>query len=120
MRMKDARPRRTRLLSVRMTPAEYDTLQSKADAVGIEISNLVRSMILDSDRREPHRRKTPDTVALGKAIASLNKVGGLFNMIAKQANLVGDLTSFQEAQADRARLAEAVGAIMAALGELGR
>lgn len=118
--MKDAPSRRTRLLSVRMTPDEYASLQNKADAAGVEVSILVRSLILDPAKREAHRGKTPDTAALGNAIASLNKVGGLLNQIAKQANLVGDLSSFREAQEDRARLAEAVRAIMAALGDLGR
>jgi len=118
--MKDARPRLTDHINVRVTADEYAEVRARAKAANVEWSVFVRSLLLDPSKQQRARRKTPDTVALGQALASLNKVGGLLNQIAKQANLVGDLSSFREAQEDRARLAEAVRAVIAALGELGR
>ena len=119
-RMTDTNQRRTHRLSVRVTEAEHAALLAKAEAADVELAVYIRSVVLSDTNPVRSRGKTLDTVALGKAIGSLNKVGGLMNQIAKQANLVGDLSSFREAQADRAQLAEAVRAMMAALGELRR
>jgi len=118
--MKNAQPRLERLLSVRVTAEQFAYLQEQATAANVELSLFVRSLLLDPKAPERRRAKTVNAALLGTAIASINKVGGLLNQIAKQANINGDLSAFRDAQQDRARLAEAVRAVMAALGDSGR
>ncbi len=113
--MRNARPRRTRHVSVRFTPEEYAELEDKALTVGVEVSAVIRSLVLSEPLRRRMPENSPDIVALGKALAALNKVGGLLNQIAKEAHITGDLTTYQHAQTDRATLAEVARAIMKAL-----
>lgn len=114
--METERTKRTRLLSVRLTPQEYADLEARAHAAATEISALVRKVLLEVAVPQRAKHRSPDIAALGRAIVALNRVGSNINQIAKAANQSGDLFAYRAAEEDRASLAEAVRAAMAALG----
>ena len=113
--MKNAKPRRTRLVAVRFTPDEYAQLEDHAHAAGVELSAYVRSILVNAEVPRRARGKSPDAELLGKTLIALNRIGGNINQIARQANLTGDLTAYGKALEDRALLVAAAAQVTEAL-----
>ncbi len=71
---------RTRVLSVRLNEAEWQTLDERADLCGIALSAYVRDTALGKTlRQRPHRVER-------QAIYHLGRIGNNLNQLARHAN----------------------------------
>jgi len=115
--MQNTQPKRTRILTVRFTPNEYARLKAMAHAAEIELSAYVRSMLVDAEVPRRARGKSPNIAALGKTLVALNRIGNNLNQIARVAHRIGDVTVYDQANSDRALVAAAAQAVVAALDD---
>lgn len=83
--------RRQRIKGVRavVTAAEYDAINERAHNVGLSTGAYLRACALGD--KGPRARRAPhvNRVALGEAIAALNRVGNNLNQIAHHLNAGG-------------------------------
>jgi hypothetical protein len=109
--------RRSRSITVRLTPAEYARLQAQAEGTQVELSTLARAVLLDAAiSRRARRVASADQQQLARLLAALGKLGSNLNQMARQANTTGELASVaslrqigQELAQIRLLLVEALG-----------
>jgi hypothetical protein len=105
-------PHRTTL---RWSNEDYASLLANAEREGVTVGTFIRSRTLAAPTTRARRRGSVEVLALAKALAMVNKMGGNLHQLARYINFGG----FPEPGELRAALAgyEAmVAAIMEALG----
>jgi hypothetical protein len=100
---------------LRLLPDERARIEVAADGAGLTLGSYIRSRALDAPTTQPRRRPSVDVLALAKALALVNKMGGNLHQIAKYRNF-GGAPLDEEIRAALFGYETMVYAIMAALG----
>jgi len=106
---------RNRLFNVGMTEAEYAEAETRARAAGLSKAAYGRACILGNKGPRAKRAPPLNRVALGEAIAALNRVGNNLNQIAHHLNAGGHPDRAAIAQSND-KLDACLSAISKALG----
>lgn len=105
-----------RTIAARLTPTEYADIAEKAARAGLTLSAYSRACLLGDPGLRAKRAPPVNRVALGGAIAALNRVGNNVNQIAHHLNAGGHSSPAQIAEA-QAEISDCLKAILAALGK---
>jgi hypothetical protein len=111
---------RTRCAAVWFTDEEYADAEMRAQRVGLSLSAYGRLGMIGTSG--PRAQRTPHVHAelLARAIAALNKIGGLLNQIAHVLNAGGAISLAGNCTATLAEIREAARAIREAVGRKDR
>lgn len=77
---------RQRVLHVRLTDAEYATLEARAGETGLSMGSLVRAEVLGNAGVRAARRPHVDSALLARVLGQLGKIGSNANQLARAAN----------------------------------
>lgn len=85
-----------RVLSVRVSEAEHQTVEALAQRAGLTTGSYVRSRVLEKPTTRAIRRPVPEVQKLSKLLADLGRIGSNINQLARRANsgdtpLAGDI-----------------------------
>lgn len=78
------------MVGVRFTEDEHAKLQAQAEAARVDISTLARAVLLNEPIPAKAKKATADEKELARMLATLGKIGGNLNQIARIANTTGD------------------------------
>jgi hypothetical protein len=97
MRIRDgARGQRLHKVDTRWDELEYASLIAASQATGLTRGGYIRALVLGSAGRRAQRAPSFDVLALAKATAALNKVGGNVNAIAEILHSAGNAVTTRE------------------------
>jgi hypothetical protein len=99
-------------VAARLTPSEYAAIAEKSAAAGLSLSAYARACLLGDPGLRAKRAPPLNRVALGEAIAALNRVGNNLNQIAHHLNAGG--------HPDRAAIAASNGKLDACLSAISK
>jgi hypothetical protein len=83
--MSDKR-QRTKIVPVRVSPAEHAAITSLAEKRGLSPGAIIRQTLLDVPPGPTVRRPTTDTKLLAQVLAEIGKIGSNINQIAYHLN----------------------------------
>ena len=99
-------------VAARLTPSEYAAIAEKSASAGLSLSAYARACLLGDPGLRAKRAPPLNRVALGEAIAALNRVGNNLNQIAHHLNAGG--------HPDRAAIAASNGKLDACLSAISK
>jgi len=100
---------------LRLGPDERATLEAAAEQEGLSIGGYIRSRALAVPTTRARRRASVDVLALAKALALVNKMGGNLHQLVRRLNF-GGIPYPDEVRSALRGYEQMVAAIMAALG----
>ena len=103
--MTDSTEHRTRVLSVRLTPTEWETLAERASVCATPLSKFVRSVALGSIPKARPRKVERE------AVYQLSKIGTNLNQLTRAANATRNVRLSD-------RLDEVLRELLRAIGEI--
>ena len=77
---------RSRMISIRLTPLEFDEIEVKAARAGLERSDYARSTLASTDPIGHRRLPAIQREAVRELIGHLGRIGNNVNQLAHQAN----------------------------------
>ena len=99
----------------RWSNEDYARLLADAERAGVTLGTYIRSRVLATPTTQPRRRASVDVLALAKALALVNKMGGNLHQLVKHLNF-GAIPEVEEVRAALRGYEAMVAAIMTALG----
>lgn len=81
--------RRSKYLTVRLTPSEYKNLQAEAEAFGQTLSDHIREKLNRPLTKRAKRKTKPDCT--DELIYQVKKIGNNLNQIARFVNMRGEI-----------------------------
>jgi len=107
--------KRSRVVGIRMTDAEYERTEADAAKDGLTLASYGRLKMVSEPQTRTRRRPRADVAALSKACGELNRIGGNINQIARAVNL-GEQPCGADITQAMAELHEALRLVHAAMG----
>lgn len=77
---------RSRMVSIRLAPAEAARLQADAARAGLSLGGYVRQVVLDAPPPRQSRRPPVERELLAQCLRQLGKLGSNVNQLARAAN----------------------------------
>jgi hypothetical protein len=99
---------------LRLGPDERAIIEAAADREGLSIGGYIRSRALATPTTRARRRPSVDVLALAKALAVVNRMGGVIHQLVKHLNY-GAIPETEEVRAALRGYQDMVTAIMAAI-----
>ena len=97
--MKEGKTNRTRIVALRLTPAEYANIELKWKATACrKLSDYIRRHLFDKPIITIYRNKTEDEAIaeLGRLRTELNHIGNNFNQAVKRLNTIENSDEFKD------------------------
>ena len=80
---------RQRRLTYRITEAEYAQVEAAACSAGLSLASYARQRTVEQVSTRSRRRASVDVLALAKALALVNKMGGNLHQLVRHLNFGG-------------------------------
>jgi Mobilization protein NikA len=110
------RRKRSRVLTLRVSPQEAQAIEEMAASTGLTLSALLRNALLKTPPPRASRRLRGDQQTAARVLAALGKIGSNVNQLARQANMGREDLDIEELRMALRDLAELRHACLQALG----
>ena len=107
---------KTRIVTIRFTPEQYEQISEKANRAANDIGPMIRTIVLGSPGPRAVKRPPIEKQLIAKLLGAIGKLGSNVNQIAKALNEGRDAPSRDDLAQMRADITLMRTAVMAALG----